>query len=229
MTNTTTLYREEITDQRQAELTAAIESLVTSAPFLESSYEEQMLALADHLATTFGYELNQVVEVKLDKPWGGYLTLNSTEKGAEKVLIVRPVPGSIPKSWDWDGPYAKVMGELTSQKGVALSFQRHTDGRTEVWRPLAGSGFHLTSADSNNPPSLENISCRAISSPSHKYGYHRAEHQGSRWHAALNTSPNEYLLLHEIITLQEAEGSFDETNIERAYDLYSRAGISRNI
>ncbi len=202
--------------------------LIHDENFKSLPYEEQMTQLAEVAAEAYGYTTEELAEIKLDKDWGGYLTLHSDDKGAEKLLIVRPVPGEIPSNWDWDGPYGETLQELLGSRGVALSFQRHTDGRTEVWDVVAGKGYHLFSGSAENPPSLEDIQVTPLVEDAENPT--EVTHLGENWHAGANISPDTFLVLHEIISLDPHDDStFDETNIERAHDLFKRAGINRNI
>lgn len=205
-----------------------VSTLIHHEDFKALPYEEQMQLLAETVAHAYGYTLEEVTEIKLDKDWGGYLTLESNEKGAEKILIVRPVPADIPEHWDIEGPYGETLQALLHHPGVALSFQRHTDGRSEMWDVVGGNGYHLFSDSSENPPSLEDIQVTPLNEDPENPTV--VQHLGEHWHAGVNVSPDTFLVLHEIISLDPHDDStFDETNIERAFDLFKRAGINRNI
>lgn len=227
---------EQQTNVTNRELSDEIRRNFTNEVFKEAPYELQIRNLMGHIAHRLGYSLpedenrerrQEVIEANFDKPWGGYLTLRKTESPegdeVEKILVVRPTPNPIPETWDTEHKFAQYLMVNLGKLGTSLSLQRHHKRDREEWTVLSGSGWHITSHSKLDLPELneESIHFKRINEGS------SVEHSNSTWHSVANTGPD-FLVLSETIYCKPGEPHSEE-DIDRAYDLYSRAGTSKNI
>lgn len=216
------------------ELSMEINKNFTHEVFKGLPYELQIKNLMEYIAHRKGYSLPEeenrerrpeVIEANLGKPWGGYLTLSKVEKPGgdevEKILVIRPTPNPIPAEWNTDLPFAQHLMKNLGKLGTSLSVQRHHKRDREEWEVIHGSGYHITSYSRSDVPELDTLEPHRISEGS------IVGHSNSTWHSLTNTGP-EFLVIAETIFCKPGEPHSEE-DIDRTYDLYSRAGTNKNI
>lgn len=166
---------------------------------------EQYLALVaeiEDLATKAGY---RVVEKNVDKPWGAYLRIESTQADE---FVNDFFPGLTPEEARLGIEGAELSPKfLIVKPGQRLSWQYH-DRRAERWCFLTSGGYRKSATDDEGE--------RIEAQPGEVVQFERGERH------RLEGRPDGIVVVAEIWQHSELDAPSDEDDIVRLADDYQR-------